>query len=148
MRVAALDLGERRIGVAVSDSRGVLASPYTVLERSGDEERDRARIAEIVAEVGAGRLVVGLPLGLSGATGASARAAKAEAEALARMLAVPVECVDERLTTVEALRRRRDRRSAGESGRRHRPVGRAGVDAEAAAIVLESWLEAHRTPAP
>lgn len=136
----ALDLGERRIGVALSDSAGVLASPHSVLERSGDERADRARLAEIVAETGAALVLVGLPLSLSGAEGPAARKAKEEAARLGELLSVPVELADERLTTLEAARRRRLRADEAAGGRRRRRSGRAGIDAEAAAVLLEAWL--------
>ena len=152
MRVLALDLGERRIGVALSDSSGVLASPYGVIERSGDVAADRARVASLVEETEAGMLVVGLPLTLGGKQGAAARAAAAEAAALASIVAVPVETFDERLTTVEAERRRRSRLDGAErpgSPRRprrsRRGPGREGIDAEAAAILLEAWLDSRRS---
>jgi putative Holliday junction resolvase len=154
-RSVGVDLGERRIGVAVSDSNGVLASPYTVVERSGDAARDRQVLAGIVADLRADVLVVGLPLSLSGETGPAARAATEEAAALAAVVGVPVETFDERLTTVEAARRRRERavrtgggrnggRHAAQSGRgRSRgAAARAGIDAEAAAVMLAAWLEA------
>jgi putative Holliday junction resolvase len=163
-----IDLGERRIGVAVSDSNGVLASPYAVVERSGDAGRDRQALAAIVAEVGAAVVVVGLPLSLNGAAGIAARAASEEALALAGVLNVPVATFDERLTTVEAARRRRERQAGVTTGRhggrgsdRGRGAGanagsggrtsggrsrgataRSGIDAEAAAVMLGAWLEA------
>ena len=146
MRALALDLGARRIGVAVSDSRGVLASPHTVLERSGDERADHDRIAAVVAETHAEVVVVGLPLSLSGGHGPSAIAARDEAERLSRRLEVPVETFDERLTTVEAQRRRRDRLTARSAGRRAKPAGRQGIDAEAAAVLLDAWLERRGSP--
>lgn len=144
MRVLALDLGERRIGVALSDSRGVIASPYGVVERSGDPARDRASIAALLEETSASLVVVGLPLSLSGGRGPAALAALAEAEALATALPVPVKTADERLTTVEAARRRRARADEGaRSKRSRRTAGRDGIDAEAAAIILEAWLAAN-----
>jgi putative Holliday junction resolvase len=136
MRAVGVDLGERRIGVAVSDSNGVLASPYAVLERSGDVARDRQALAAIVAEVDAAVVVVGLPLSLSGASGKAAQAAAQEATALALVVGVPVATFDERLTTVEAARRRRERNAAVSDGRPGawssgrdsvRTSGRAGV---------------------
>lgn len=139
----ALDLGEARIGLALSDSGGVLASPYSTIERSGQEDEDRSRIAEAVRESGAELVVVGHPLLLSGKAGPAARAAEAEAEALSRELAVPVELFDERLTTTEATRRRRERAVSG-SGRRRR-AGREGIDAEAAAVLLEAYLSSRRS---
>ena len=152
-RAVGVDLGERRIGIAVSDSGGVLASPYGVVERSGDPERDRRALADIVADAGGEAVVVGLPLSLSGAAGPAARAAADEAVALGSIVGVPVETFDERLTTVEAARRRRERAtgagaprggvSARRSGRRPRgAAAREGIDAEAAAVMLGAWLEA------
>jgi putative Holliday junction resolvase len=166
-RAVGVDLGERRIGIAVSDSQGVLASPYAVVERSGDPDRDRQALADIVADVRGEIVVVGLPLSLSGAAGPAARAAADEALALESVVGVPVETFDERLTTVEAERRRRERAGGGSSGRgggrggggagpraSGRPsarrggvqprgaAARAGIDAEAAAVMLGAWLEA------
>src|SRR5439155_14363676 len=99
VRVVGLDLGARRIGVAVSDPTGTLASPYEVVERSSRVYEDIRRIVE---ETGAERVVVGLPLSLDGRSGAAADAATEEAEALRAVLPVPVELYDERLTTVTA----------------------------------------------
>ncbi len=134
MRVVALDLGTRRIGVAVSDAGGIMATPYTVIERSGDVAADRARVADVVEEVGAGLVVVGLPLSMDGRKGPAARAALEEAEALRGVLDVPVECHDERLTTVSA---ERSLRSAGKGGVARRRV----IDQVAAAVLLQSWLD-------
>lgn len=143
MKALALDLGSRRIGVAVSDSRGVLALPYGVIGRSGDERADHEQIADVVAETEVDVVVVGLPLSLSGGHGPAAVAAGAEAERLSRYLEVRVETFDERLTTVEAERRRRDREMAERPGRhRKKRTGREGIDAEAAAVLLDAWLEA------
>lgn len=121
----------------MSDSGGVLASPYGVVERTGDERADLSRLVEVVAETRAELVVVGLPLSLSGGEGKAARAARAQASSLEEAVDVPVELFDERLTTVEAARRRREQRPGG---RKRRPVGREGIDAEAAAILLEAFL--------
>lgn len=137
MRVVALDLGTRRIGVAVSDSGGMVATPYSVIHRSGDVGTDRAAIAEVVAEVGAERLVVGLPTSLDGTAGPAAIAAEAEAHAIGDVVGIPVELYDERLTTVSA---NRSLATAGVKGRRRRSV----VDQVAAAILLQSWLDGRR----
>lgn len=134
MRVVALDLGARRIGVAVSDVTGTLASPHLVLERSGDVSTDHRRLAEIVADVGAERVVVGLPLSLSGGTGPAAQAAADEALALAEVVGVPVETFDERLTTVSADRALR---AGGTRARARRGV----IDKAAAAVLLQAWLD-------
>lgn len=139
MRVVALDLGTRRIGVAVSDAGGTMATPYSVIERSGDIVADRARVAEIVSEVGAGMVVVGLPLSMDGRKGPAARAALDEAQALREALDVPVESHDERLTSVTA---NRSLTEAGLTGRRRQKARKAGaVDQAAATVLLQSWLD-------
>ncbi len=135
MRVLGLDLGTKRIGVAVSDRSGTIASPLVVLERGRSRAADHARIAELVSAEEAERVVVGLPISLSGADGPAARAARKEAAALATVVGVPVETHDERLTTVTAERRLAER---GVRGQRRRAV----VDKAAAAVILQSWLDA------
>ena len=135
-KVIALDLGEKRIGVAVCDPEGLLASPYSTIERSGDREAEHRSVRETVEELGAVRVVVGLPLRLSGERGPAAQAAEAEVEKLRAVLAVPVELLDERLTTVTASR---SLQTAGMSSRRQRRGGR--IDQEAAAVLLQSWLD-------
>ncbi len=134
MRALALDLGSRRIGVAVSDAAGVLATPLTVLARSSDRRRDHARIAELVAEEEVGVVVVGLPLSLDGHEGAAAQAARGEAAELAESLAVPVVVHDERLTTMTANRLLTE---AGLDGKARRKV----VDQVAASVLLQAWLD-------
>jgi putative Holliday junction resolvase len=139
VRVLALDLGEARVGLALSDSRGVLASPYGTYERTGAEKEDLQALADRVRESGAELVVVGHPINLSGKRGQAAERAERVAFDLASLVSVPVELFDERLTTVEAARRRRDR-SVSEKGRKKK-TGRLGIDAEAAAILLEAYLE-------
>jgi putative Holliday junction resolvase len=136
-RVAALDLGAKRIGVAYSDSGRTLASPWGTIQRSGDPGRDLGAMVDAVREVEAVVVVVGLPLSLSGEQGPAARAAMAEAEALRQALeplGVALETADERLTTVEA---QRALRAAGKRGREARRV----VDSAAAMVLLQAWLE-------
>lgn len=134
MRVLGLDLGSRRIGVAVSDATGTLASPHGVVERSGNTAADHRRLAELVAELGAERVVVGLPLSMSGEAGPAARAAADEATQLAAVVPVAVDTYDERLTTVSA---QRALRSGGTPARRQRKV----IDQAAAAVMLQAWLD-------
>lgn len=118
-----------------------MATPYCTIQRSGDVKADRARVAEIVAEAEAALVVVGLPLSMDGSEGPAARAALREAEALRAVLGVPVECQDERLTSVTA---NRSLTEAGVTGRRRRKARAAGaVDQAAAAILLQSWLDTH-----
>lgn len=133
-RVLGLDLGSRRIGVAVSDRSGTVAGPLTVLERTGDEARDHERIRALVAEEEADRVVVGLPLSLDGSCGPAARAAAAEAERLASVVGVPVETHDERLTTVTAEQVLRQHGVRG-------PARRRVVDKVAATVMLQAWLD-------
>jgi putative Holliday junction resolvase len=132
VRVVGLDLGERRIGVAVS--AGSLAVPHGTVQRSGDPEADRATVVRLVQELGGERVVVGLPLSLDGSRGPAAHQAEAEAARLAEELALPVELADERLTTVTATR---SLRSAGLRGRAQRQV----VDQVAATVLLQAWLD-------
>jgi putative holliday junction resolvase len=134
-RAVALDIGTRRIGVAVSDSGGTVATPYEVVTRSGDRPADHRRIAALVEEAGAEIVVVGLPLSLDGSAGPAAQAILAEVDELRGVLPVGVVTWDERLSTVEAersLRAMRVRKG------RHRQV----VDQVAATVILQSWLDA------
>jgi putative Holliday junction resolvase len=141
VRVLGLDLGSKRIGVAVSDRSGTIASPLTVLARSGKVGTDHARIAALVTEEEAERVVVGLPLSLDGSLGPAARAALAETEELAAVVPVPVESFDERLTTVTADRSLMEARMRAEARRRV-------VDKVAAAVMLQAWLDRRAGPGP
>ncbi len=136
-----IDLGSRRIGVAVSDSAGTLALPRTTLVRTGDLEQDRSALVRLVLDEEAEVVVIGLPLSLDGARGAAAQAAEAEAAALSVLLTpegVAVELFDERLTTVTA---HAALAQAGKSSRARRSV----VDRSAAAVLLQAWLDGRRT---
>jgi putative Holliday junction resolvase len=137
MRVLALDVGERRVGVAISDPGGILARPLQALWRVSHEE-DLAAVAALVAEHDVGLLVVGKPLSLDGTEGPQARRVAKYAEALADYLPVPVVSWDERYTTVEAEEILRQRR--GEKGRR-RARTNGELDAVAAAVILQSYLD-------
>ncbi|MGH9156364.1 MAG: Holliday junction resolvase RuvX [Acidimicrobiales bacterium] len=133
-RVLGVDLGWRRIGLAVSDPCGIIASPHSVVVRSGDASLDHRRVADVAVEVEAGLVVVGLPLSLSGADGPAARAAREEASALAAVVGLPVETSDERFTTVTAQR-------ALVAGGVRRSDRKGLVDKVAAAVMLQSWLD-------
>lgn len=134
-----MDLGSRRIGVAVSDPSGILASPHSVLERAGGHGADHRAIAGVVEETGADRVVVGLPLSLSGRRGPAAELVLHEVDELRRALPVPVEVHDERLTTVSA---HRSLKAVGMKG----PARRRTVDKVAATVLLQSWLDRPRDP--
>jgi putative Holliday junction resolvase len=127
-----VDVGTVRVGVARSDPRGVLASPVATLAREGGV-RELARLVQDHEAVG---VVVGLPVTLAGREGTSAALARDYAEQLARVISpIPVELVDERLTTVAAERRLAAR---GVRGRARRAV----VDQAAAVEILQQWLNA------
>jgi putative Holliday junction resolvase len=135
-RALAVDLGTRRVGLAVSDSSGALAFPFDVFERSADPAGDAAQISRALEQTGATTVVVGLPLSLDGSSGPAATGAREWAERLTELLgAVEVVLFDERLTTVSA--------NAGlaAAGRRGRSA-RARVDSAAATVLLQSWLDA------
>lgn len=137
-RAVAVDLGARRIGIAVSDSAGRLAFPRPLIARRGDRDAEHRAIAAVVDEAGAEVVVVGLPLGLDGRRGAAASAAAEEAAELARALegrGVAVVTHDERFTTVEA---HAGLSAAGTGGR----ARRNRVDSAAATILLQAWLDA------
>jgi putative Holliday junction resolvase len=133
-----VDLGSRRIGLAVSDPTGTLASPLAVLERTGDRAADHRAIVAAARESEVTTIVVGLPRSLSGKEGPAARDARAEVDALREVAgdSLPVEMYDERLTTVTA------ERSLVEAGVR-RDARKRVVDKVAAAVMLQGWLERH-----
>jgi putative Holliday junction resolvase len=133
-----VDLGSRRIGLALSDPSGTLASPLAVLERTGDLAADHRAIVDAAVESEATAIVVGLPRSLSGKEGPAARDARAEVDQLRAVAgdSLPVEMYDERLTTVTA------QRSLVEAGVR-RDARKRVVDKVAAAVMLQGWLERH-----
>jgi putative holliday junction resolvase len=137
VRVLGVDLGARRIGLALSDTSGTLATPLAVHERGSDRAGDHRAIVAAAETEGAARIVVGLPRSLSGREGPAATAARREADELRALTALPVELHDERFTTVSATRRLRESRR----GRRKREP----VDAAAAAEMLQSYLDATRS---
>lgn len=137
MRIIAFDLGSRRIGVAVSDLTGTVASPLTVVTRTRSRREDHRRLVKLIHDEEAEMVVIGLPLSLDGSEGPAARAARAEAKALATLIDVPIELHDERLSTVTA---ERSLAEADVRGTARRNV----VDKVAAAVFLQSFLEQRR----
>jgi putative pre-16S rRNA nuclease len=136
-RVLALDVGTRRLGVAVSDPTGTLASPLITVERS-TPERDAAALARLAAEQGANMVVTGLPVALSGREELAARDVRAYVADLAgRLPQLAFELVDERFSTVVA---ERALAAQGVPGRARRQV----VDQLAASVFLQAWLD-HRS---
>lgn len=134
MRALGIDLGSKRIGVAVSDPTGMIASPLEVVTRSGQSAGDHRRLLRLAEEWEVDRIVVGLPLSMDGSEGPAARAALEEIEQLRRVSAVPVATYDERLTTVTAERHLTE---MGLDGRQRRGV----IDKLAAAVMLQAWLD-------
>jgi putative Holliday junction resolvase len=129
VRVLALDYGSARCGCALSDPTGTLATPIEHIERPGTR-RGLARVADLVRERGVGRVVVGLPLGLSGDDTDQTRETRAWADRLAeRVRPVPVELYDERFTTAIASQ--------------STAHARTSEDSRAAAVLLEDWLAQH-----
>jgi putative Holliday junction resolvase len=132
-RVMALDVGERRVGVAVSDPSGTLATPHSVIQRRS-KTKDFEAVGRLVVELDVQRVVVGLPLTLNGEIGPQARRVMRYARALAKTLDVPLEFYDERYSTVTADD------LLVESGRKRR----VPIDAAAAAVFLQAYLERQR----
>jgi putative Holliday junction resolvase len=141
-RVLGVDLGQRRIGLAITDLSGVRARPHNTQGRSGDPADDHQVIVDTALGLGAGRIVVGLPRSLSGELGRAARSVLAEvAELSARAEAngLEVDTYDERFTTMIAQRNLREATPRRTKRRRRQ---REEVDAEAASVILQSWLDA------
>jgi putative Holliday junction resolvase len=138
LRALGVDLGSKRIGIAVSDRSGTIATPLTVVQRSGSTKLDHQRIADLVAEEEAEVVVVGLPLNMNGSLGPAAKAAIAEAQALSTVVSVPVETFDERRTTVAADAVLMEFKMRAQARRRV-------IDKVAAAVMLQYWLDARNT---
>jgi putative Holliday junction resolvase len=138
VRALGIDLGSKRIGIAVSDTSGTIASALTTVHRSSSRRHDHAEIARLVRDEEADVVVVGLPLSLDGTSGPAARSAETEARQLASVVGVPVEMYDERFTTVTA---ERGMLEAGLDARQRRKV----VDKVAAAVMLQAWLDHRRS---
>jgi putative Holliday junction resolvase len=130
LRVLALDYGSARCGVAVSDPTGTLATPLEPVLRPGTK-KGLQRVVRLAAELGAERIVVGLPVSLSGSDSAQTRETRSFADRLHAAAGVPVELYDERFTTSLA-------QQAG---------GTAALDSRAAAVLLDEWLNVRRSPA-
>ena len=128
MRVLALDYGSARCGCALSDPTGTLATPLEPVLRPGTR-RGLARLGELIRERGVERVVVGLPVGLSGQDTAQTRETREFAARLGEVVTVPVDVYDERFTTAIA------RRGGGGA--------RSSEDSRAAAVLLEDWLARH-----
>ena len=146
-RVLGVDVGAVRVGIALSDPDGTLATPLVTLDRDETTWSDLDRLVELVTEHEVVEVVVGLPRTLAGREGPAAQAARAYVDHLREVLAehsladLPVTLADERLSTVSATRMLSDR---GVKGRAQRHV----VDQAAAVEILQTWLDARRRPGP
>ena len=137
MRYLGLDIGDRRIGVAMSDPSGILASPLTIIERNDDREAIEA-IIRIAKESEVGGVIIGLPRSLNGSLGTQAQKVTGFTDKLRAALSIPVDFRDERLSTVSA--RRGMKETMSKKTRRE-----TKDDAIAAAIILQNYLEERRT---
>ncbi|RMF05001.1 MAG: Holliday junction resolvase RuvX [Chloroflexi bacterium] len=133
MRLMALDVGEKRIGIATS--HGIFASPHSVLRRKSKKE-DFARLRRLIAELEIERLIIGMPYSLSAPDGIGPQARRIQryAEALAPEISIPIEFFDERYSTVDAQDKLR---LAGNK--------KVPIDAAAAAVILQNYLDSHNS---
>lgn len=136
MRSLGLDIGDKRVGVALSDPDGILASPFTVIERT-DDSRALEAIVDIINKQDVGQVIVGLPRSLDGSLGGQAEKVKDFTRKLVEQVKIPVEYRDERLTTVMAQRLKRA--SGGKKTRK-----KVRYDAQAAALILQNYLDESR----
>lgn len=136
MRILAVDYGEVRVGLALSDETGTLASPLPTLRRRRGKRPPLKAMEELARERGVEAVVVGLPLELDGSESDWTREVRGVGEALGRRLEIPVHFVDERLTSVEA-----ERRVRGSGLRRSQREEKERIDAEAATLILQRWLD-------
>ena len=137
MRSLGLDVGDARVGVALSDPEGILASAFSVVERKDDSLAIKA-IVDIIKEKEVGQIIVGLPRSMDGGLGWQVTKVKQFTRRLSRYTKVPIAYRDERLTTVMA---RRLKRLSGKKGK-----GKSNDDAQAAAVILQNYLDESQSP--
>jgi putative Holliday junction resolvase len=150
-RLLGIDLGTRRVGLAIAEDGELRARPLTTVTRRRTLAGDLEALARIVAANGIGELIVGLPLDMDGGEGAMAVEAREWAVAVAQQTGLPVRLRDERLSSHVAESRVGTPgrgRAGGPPGRVRRAAHRARVDREAAAVILEDELAARRDGAP
>jgi putative Holliday junction resolvase len=144
-RLLGIDLGERRIGIAIVEGEGSTARPHSTLKRAASPERDAAALAALIATNQIDEVIVGLPLEASGAEGSQSSITRDWAGAVAARLDVPMTFRDERLTSHVAESRlgpMKRGRSGGPPSKTQRDAYRARVDREAASIILQDELDA------
>ncbi len=136
MRIMALDVGDKRVGIALSDPTGMLATPFGAIERGESAIAEILRLAE---REGVGEIVVGMPYTLAGERGAQAGKTAAFVRELRGLADIPIKMADERLSTAQATRLLRETPPPAKRRRRH--AARARVDASAAAVILQGHLD-------
>ena len=149
-RVLGIDLGSRRIGLAVADAGVGIARPLTTLNRGATLDADAESIGRVCREQEVGELVVGLPVEARGSEGEMAVAARAWADGIGTRLGLPLVMRDERLSSFEAegrLGRMPRGRSGGPPSRTQRNAFRARIDREAASVILQDELDSRRAAA-
>ncbi len=146
MRFLGLDVGDRRVGVAFGDAEVRIATPVDVVTRVSDDEDARA-IGKSVREYDIAQLIVGLPRNMDGTTGAQAASVVTYAEKIARAVDLPVIFWDERLTTMEAMRRIHpaDASTQKSPSLRRSKKSRRTLDAIAAAVILQDYMDAQES---
>jgi putative Holliday junction resolvase len=135
-RIMGVDFGDSRIGVALGDPLGIMATPLTIITRT-EEEKDIGALIDIIRQNGVGRIVIGLPISMDGTLGKQAEKVKAFAAELAKNTDIPVEFKDERLSTVVAKNLLQEARKTDRKTR---------YDAAAAALILQSYLDGINGP--
>ncbi|MEN6371511.1 MAG: Holliday junction resolvase RuvX [Armatimonadota bacterium] len=135
MKLMGLDIGEKRIGVALSDDTGSFAFPFTTIVRTVSEKADLRSIVRIIEEENVSKVIAGIPIMLSGQEAVQAEKIRAFAGKLARRLRIPLEYWDERYSTAEAERMLID---AGKSREARKNI----IDKAAAAVILQSYIDA------
>tara|TARA_B100000686_G_C16766916_1_gene962468 strand:- start:544 stop:996 length:453 start_codon:yes stop_codon:yes gene_type:complete len=141
LRVLGLDLGTKRIGVALSNSERTVATPYAVISRANSTQDQHEQILKIVNEWEVTTLIVGMPIALDGTLGTAANKAKSEIAELQKIVNIEIIAVDERFTTVTAEQVLREQNVSTKKGR-------GVVDKIAASIILQTWLDMQRGPEP
>tara|TARA_B100000902_G_scaffold26376_1_gene31783 strand:+ start:9665 stop:10111 length:447 start_codon:yes stop_codon:yes gene_type:complete len=136
VRVIGVDLGSKRIGIALSNSDLTVATPYDVIQRAKKADKDHIAILKIAHEWEAKKIIVGLPISLDGTLGASARSVISEIEKLKTITDIPIETHDERFTTVTAEQILLQQNVKGDKRK-------SVVDKVAAAIILQGWIDSY-----
>jgi putative Holliday junction resolvase len=136
VRVIGVDLGSKRIGIALSNSDLTVATPYDVIQRAKKADKDHIAILKIAHEWEAKKIIVGLPISLDGTLGASARSVISEIEKLKTITDMPIETHDERFTTVTAEQILLQQNVKGDKRK-------SVVDKVAAAIILQGWIDSY-----